>query len=166
VSTLLVTTGVNVSRATAVLPSSTQQLLVILPVLSATHTAVLGPKGEGTIALAVSMAPTVDMFTGHLSNRVQATWSLLQPLPMFPSILLAASAGVVQSLPVWTSSVYSDPNVLTGLTGGLELRWHVNRQLDVSAGEQDFWQAQIGYGMLASEIGYISVTVRTPAQRL
>jgi len=126
------------------------------------------------IRLSADLAPMVNVFTGSPSNRIQLNGSLFEHVA--PGVVVNFVAGVLQTVPI----PERDPSPLTVINGGVEVRMRVTRQITASAGLQGFWQRQENVGLLpttntisttgpttsASEVGYISVTVRLPRLRL
>jgi hypothetical protein len=98
----------------------------------------------------------VDVRSGLASNRVEGTASLSEKAT--PTVLFSVTAGAMQSLPI----LVSDPYPITMLTGSVETRVGLDRQVDVGIGCQAFWQDQTGYGTIVSAIGFVTVTARAP----
>jgi hypothetical protein len=154
------------------------QALGILPIAGLTFTGRFGtpdsPPGgalrmtrAATLVLSAQLAPAVDVRTGFLSDRIQPTVTLTSRVA--PRVYLGANVGAVQSIPI----PRRDPSPLTAFSGGLDVRLRVTRWVDVNLGVQAYWQNQELSGTLASstapesasEIGYVSVTARSPMLR-
>jgi hypothetical protein len=180
-ATATLTAGVGAAASVEQLATSVQQLSseeawVILP------TGVIGlvdrlggldDRNASFVTFSGQLAPVVDVNLGELSNRIQGTALLTRPVAN--NVFLSVTLGVVQSIP-------PDPSPLTGLNGGIDLRYRVNRQIDVACGLQAFWQRQAIYGAApavgtatnegfavtaiptttASEIAYVTLTARLP----
>ena len=148
--TLSVGTGV----AVYLIQTPTLEEVVIQPEGAVTLSTRFGPGGASTWAISASLAPSVDIRTGLVSNRLQTSASLAEPVA--DRVLLVLSTSFMQSIPFPTA----DPFPITLLGGGLEARVRVDRQVDVGLGVQELWQNQSGYGTLLSTVGYVSVTAR------
>ena len=129
----------------------------------------LEPSG---VRLSADLAPTINVFTGSPSNRVQLTASLVSRIA--PDVSVSFLAGALQTI----SFPRPDPSPLTLVNGGIDLRFRVTRLISVSAGVQAFWENQQNVGViptagatngpttLATEVGYVALTVRLPRLRL
>lgn len=113
-----------------------------------------GAAGRSSWTLSTGLAPSVDIRTGLVSNRLQA-FAALADLVVY-KVMVVYTAGLVQSVPFPTT----DPYPITALSGGIEARMPVDRQIIVSAGLQEVWQNQGSYGTLLLSFGYVSVTAR------
>jgi hypothetical protein len=136
-----------------------QPEIVIQPVGTATLADSFGPRGASSFSLSATIAPTVDVRTGRPSDRLQGTGTLSVPLSNI--LALNLNGGLLQSVPFPTN----DPNPITAITASGEVRMRVDRRIDVAAGVQTLWQEQYGFGLVASEIGYVTATARAPTQR-
>jgi hypothetical protein len=128
----------------------------------------LEPSG---LRLSADLAPTVNVFTGSPSSRVQVNASLVNHVA--PDIALGLVAGALQTVPL----PRADPSPLTVVNGGVDVRVRLTRLISVSMGVQAFWQKQQNVGALpvatptgattsAAEVGYVALTVRMPKLRL
>jgi hypothetical protein len=157
-STLLFSAGVAASVQTTYTATSGERDLLILPIAVASWTRRLGdvtadPSHERVFTLAWQAAPAVDIRTGYVAERLQTTATLTDRI--VPRVTVTANGGLLAPLPVQT-----DPYPVWAVTLGLEARAHVNRQIDIGLGSQTFGQYQniAGYGIVYSEVGYVSVT--------
>ncbi len=138
-----------------------QRELAIVPVATAALTEQLDDRGADSLGLAIQLAPLVDIRTGLLSERIQATASLSSRVSR--SVIVIATAGLLKSL----DTFLADPSPITALTGGVEARIQLSREIDVGMGALAVWQDQPGYAAFGasdqgSETGYVSVTARVP----
>jgi hypothetical protein len=133
-----------------------QQVAVVQPIAMATYIGRFDTRGTGNLAVAAQLAPSLDIRTGLLSERIELTASLGRVVA--PRVLLTFTAGMLQSIPF----PVDDPYPVTSLTGAVQARIHLNPQVDVAIGGQTVWQTQSTYGTLSSEIGMVSVTARAP----
>ncbi|MGD0523937.1 MAG: hypothetical protein ABSE49_02270 [Polyangiaceae bacterium] len=129
----------------------------------------LEPSG---IRLSADLSPTVNVFTGSPSNRVQVTATLVDRFAQNASISLLA--GALQTVPL----PHPDPSPLTLFNAAIDLRLRLNRLMSLSLGVQALWQEQQNVGLLpvaattagttttAAEVGYVALTVRMPRVRL
>jgi hypothetical protein len=138
--------------------------LVLLPIATVTYSTGLARSASDQLVLTMQTVPTVDFLTGALSFRAIGLASWIQKLE--PWCTVTATFGLTQSLPFPNAAHYVEPSPLTLLSGGVEVRFRLDRQIDLTVSEQDFWQNQSGYGTLATELGYVGITVRTPPLRL
>ena len=76
----------------------TLEEVVIQPEGLATLSNRFGPAGAGSWTLSSALAPTVDIRTGLVSNRVQANASLSELMP--PRLTLVWAVGGTQSVPL------------------------------------------------------------------
>jgi hypothetical protein len=136
-----------------------QPEIVIQPVGTATLADSFGPRGASSFSLSATLAPTVDVRTGRPSDRLQGTGTLSVPLSNI--LALNLNGGLLQSVPFPTN----DPNPITAITASGEVRMRVDRRVDVAAGVQTLWQVQSGFGLVASEIAYVTATARAPTLR-
>jgi len=174
------TISLNVGAAAAIQQLTTEKAnetaWVILPTGGLTFTDRVGAidnRDASTLTLSAQVGPVVDVNSGGLDNLVQTNAILKNPVA--PNVFLSFTAGLLQSIP-------PDPSPLTALNGGVDLRFRMTRQVDVSLGVQGFWQRQAFYGAVpvattmgtavaagttaptttASEIGYVMLTARLP----
>jgi hypothetical protein len=174
------TISLSVGAAATIEQATTEKADVrewaILPIGGLTFTDRIGGidnRDASTLMLSALVAPAVDVNSGGLDNLVQTNATLKNPVA--PNVFLSLTAGVLQSIP-------PDPSPLTALNGGVDLRFRITRQVDVSLGVQGFWQRQAFYGAVpaatamgaavapgtaaptttASEIGYAMLTARVP----
>lgn len=176
-TTATVSAGAGV--AASIQDLATEEAWVIMPtgVLSFTErVGAIDNRNASTLLLSAQLAPAVDINSAQLRNGVQTTAMLTNPVAR--TVFLSFTAGVLQSIP-------PDPTPLTALSGGIDMRFRVTRQIDVSLGVQGFWQKQAIYGAAAvmaataaegtvpptgptttaSEIGYVALTARVPTLR-
>jgi hypothetical protein len=130
----------------------------------------LEPSG---ILLSADLAPTVNLFTGAPSTRIQLSASVTDHVA--PDIVVAFVAGALETVPL----PRPDPSPLTVFSGGVDVRVRVTHLISMSLGVQAFWQSQENVGVLpaattteatgrstsASEVGYVALTVRLPKLR-
>jgi hypothetical protein len=133
-----------------------------------------GQLEASSLRLSADVASTVNVFTGSPSNRLQLTASLTNHVA--PDVVVAVVAGALETVPL----PQPDPSPLTVVNGGVEVRMRLTRAISLSAGLQAFWEKQENVGTLpvatttattgattsASEVGYVSLTVRMPRLRL
>jgi hypothetical protein len=153
--------GVSASILQLLQETGNQKNLYILPVGVLSYTERLGREGLGRLFLSAQVVPAADALTGYLSCRAQVTGSFTEEI--MPRILATATVGFVQSLPDQVCR-FHDPYPLTLISGGLEARVRVTRLIEAGIGTQDFWQKQGNFpppNTLATEIGYLTLTVRT-----
>jgi hypothetical protein len=153
--TLSLSLGAGVSAALMQAPDLGEEL-VIQPAGTVTLIDGLGRNDTSTLTLSANVTPFVDSRTGLVDDRAGTTATLVDQLT--PTLTFRFTASALQSIPF--PATYPYP--ITMLTGGIEARTRVDRQLDYSLGVQTLWQNQTGYGTLASTIGYVSVTARAP----
>lgn len=138
--------------------------IVLQPVFNLVLSDTFGAHSADTVAISSGLAPQVDLFTGYPSYLFQATgrftnrWS--------SKVTVGLSAAAIKSVDL----IVRDPAPLTILSGGLDLKWHVDRHVDVVFSLQEFGQRQITPGTqttatFSSTIGSVSVTGRAPTQR-
>ncbi len=158
---------------------STGRAWGILPVGGVTYSKLFGapPKDayaqiEGSgLRISAELAPTVNVFTGSPSTRIQMTATVTEHVA--PDITLRFLAGALETVPL----PRADPSPLTVLNGGVDLRMRITRFISASVGLQAFWQTQKNVGVLpteatvgpstsASEVGYVALTMRLPTLRL
>jgi hypothetical protein len=152
----------------------------LLPVGGVSYTERFGPPPKDPrdllepsgIRLSADLAPTVNVFTGSPSNRVQATATLVDRFAQDASISLLA--GALQTVPL----PQADPSPLTLFNAAIDLRVRLDRLMTLSMGVQALWQEQQNVGLLpvaamtagntttAAEVGYVALTVRMPRVRL
>jgi hypothetical protein len=155
--------GAGIAVATIVpvgvegVPDSIPDELTILPYASATFLYRLDYRN--TLLLAAQVLPTVDIRTGLPSERAQTVLTLTDALTQDLSVI--ATASVVQSIPIQAV----DPYTITLLTGNIELRRRIDRQLSALVGLTGLWQSQVGYADVASVVAYVGVTARLPPTR-
>lgn len=154
--------GVGGSKVQTQQQTKNADLLIILPVASLSFSQAFGSKGINRFALAAQVAPTADEFTGDLDNRAQVTGTLIEQVA--PRVLATATVSAMRSLPR-VSSKYQEPNPITLFSATLEARYLLSRLAELSVGTQDFWQTSTATGTIASEIGYIALTVHTQPLR-
>jgi hypothetical protein len=130
--------------------------LVIVPAFTASFT---DRFGRGVLTVSTSVAPAVDPRTGYNSQRVQGTGSYAENID--ERLRVVGTAGVLQSVPI----PRADPYAVTAVNGGLEARYLLDRLVSVGIGATGFWQTQSGYGIVASYVGYVAVTVLAPPLR-
>ena len=130
------------------------------------------PLEPTSIHLSADLAPTVNVFTGSPSNRVQVTATFVDRFAHDASISLLA--GALQTVPL----PRPDPSPLTLFNAAIDLRVRLNRLMALSFGVQALWQEQQNVGLLpvaattagnttsAAEVGYVALTVRMPRVRL
>ena len=129
----------------------------------------LEPSG---VRLSADVAPTINVFTGAPSNRLQVTATWVDRISR--DVGLSLTAGVLQTVPF----PFPDPSPLTLLSGAVELKVQMTRLLTASMGIQGFWETQQNVGALPSaastnvpstsstEVGYVALTARVPTLRL
>jgi hypothetical protein len=175
-STATVSASLGVSAT--IYQLSTGQAWGILPVGGVTYTDRFGagpkdlrdPLEASGVRLSADVVPTVNVFTGLPSNRVQLGATLVTHLS--PRATLSYVAGLVQTV----SFPQPDPSPLTVLNGGMELRVRLTRLISASAGLQGLWQQQQNVGGIpgapgttatsGSEVGYLALTVRAARVKL
>jgi hypothetical protein len=146
-------TATGGASAGTVITSTFAKKLAILPIAGASFFERLRSEA---CTLSAQLAPQVDLRTGLLTSRVQATVGVVETVSR--ELRISGSLGVLQSVPI---TAY-DPYPITAVTAGLEARFALDRQVYLGVGEQTFWQAQSGYGNLLSAVGFVSVTAATP----
>jgi hypothetical protein len=132
---------------------------VIEPILVGTFTESLDAQTAAAVTVSVGFVPTIDVRTGLPSNRGQATVSWAEPFAS--RTLLVFTGAALQSLPF----PVADPYPISSLSGTLEARHRLDRQVDLGLGIQSLWQNQPPYGNLVSTVGYVSLVARLPTAR-
>jgi hypothetical protein len=143
----------GVAASTALEPNGGEDL-VIIPVAVATYAETLGRGGRDRLTVSVDLEPSVDIRTGLMSERLNSSAVVARPLSRIVSA--SVTVGWLQSVPV-----VSDPYPITVIRGGIDVRYHLDPQLDLGLGVQTFWQDQAGYGSLLSNVGYVTIAART-----
>jgi hypothetical protein len=129
-------------------------------------------EGDG-VRISADLAPTINVFTGNPSNRIQLAGNLVKRVSH--DVVVSFLAGLQQTVPI----PHPDPSPLTLVNAGVDVRLSLTRLISVSAGVQAFWETQQNVGALpvantaaatgnsttSSEVGYVSLTVRPPRQR-
>jgi hypothetical protein len=124
-----------------------------------------------TVRLAADLAPTVNVFTGTPSTRLQLSAAVVERLSSLVTVSVTASG--LQTVPV----PRPDPSPLTLLGGGIDMRVRITRFVTGSFGIQGFWQTSPNSGAVpavttsgstttSSEMGYVALTARLPTLRL
>jgi hypothetical protein len=129
--------------------------VAILPAGGATYTERFAGRGLTSLVLSAQVVPVIDILTGLPTTRFQAFATLSGPVK--PKVQVSLTAAFLRSLPIPTNDF-----PITSLSGGIDVRVRMSPRLDVVFGEQMFWQDQVGYGPLATFIGYVGVTARAP----
>jgi len=159
-SRLNATTALSVGAGAAVAVEVTEageRVLVIDPVGIASVLEQLDARRPDVLGVSIQLAPQVDLITGTLSERIQAMASLSTQVS--PSIVLIGSAGILKSIDI----AIREGSPIVALTGSLEARVRISREVDVGLGAQAFWENQPRYPPpIATETGYVNVTARVP----
>jgi hypothetical protein len=153
--------GVDGGVAATVAPTPGLNELVIVPTVRASLSDSWGLRGTSSYSVTAAMTPTVDIRTGLPSNRAQVNASYSELL--MPRVTLNLTGGLAQSLPFPAA----DPFPLTSLTGGVEARIRLDRQVDLGLGVLAYAQHQFlpstgPDAWSATEVGFVSVTARAP----
>ena len=170
--------SVSLGVSASIYPLLTNNAWGILPVGSVVYANRFSPPPRdvrnqveaSNLRISAELAPTINIFTGSPSNRLQLTATLVEH--MTANLSFNFVAGALQTVPL----PHADPSPLTLLSGGVEARVRLTRFISASAGLQAFWQAQQNVGALpsantsaaqisGSEVGYMAVTVRPPTLR-
>ncbi len=139
------------------------QATVIYPLGLATLSYRFGPHGTSAIDLVAGLTPGVDVRTGLASDWAIESATLTDRLTSTVTLHVGVSALET----VFTSDVPGANRYAANiLTGSIDAIFRLNRQVDLSLGEQGLWQDQGAYGTLVSVFTYAAVTVRAPATRL
>jgi hypothetical protein len=130
------------------------------------------PIDASSLRLSADLAPTINVFTGTVSNRLQLSATFVAPVSQVVSLSL--TAGALQTVPL----PHPDPSPLTVLSGGVDLKVRMTRLITVSMGIQGVWQDQQNVGLLpvatpmnqpttsSTGVGYIALSARVPTLRL
>ncbi len=124
-----------------------------LPVGQAALAYQFGSHGTSQLVATALLLPTVDPRTGLVTNRLQATVTLIRPVTTLLTIRMSGNA---------SQSVPTDAPFAATLAGGdVRSDFRLDPHLTLSVGDTAYWQDQIGYGTLLSTFAYLTLTVRT-----
>jgi hypothetical protein len=127
------------------------------PVALGTLSYHFGSRGTSELGFSAQLGPNVDPLTGFVSEYLQGGATLTDRVT--PSLILhlgLAALTTVQSGEGYDVSI---------LTGSVDATFRLDRQIDLTLGEQGLWQDHTGYGTLVSVFAYVALTVRAPPTR-
>jgi hypothetical protein len=140
------------------------------------------PRGanEGSsFRAAVELDPTINVFTGAPSSRLQVTSTFTNRLSSLFVFAYNIAATKTVDFP------HADQSPLTLISGAVDLRIRVSKLIALSLGIQAFWQDQLNVGTLptpsmpapantatsswvttTTEVGYVALSARLPTLKL
>jgi hypothetical protein len=108
------------------------------------------------LRLDAQLAPLVDVRTGIIDNRAQATLSLT--LPLRDVTMIGALSGT-RSI----DSLYTEP--VTSVQGNFEIEYRIERWFGFGGGVRYAWQEQPTVGTFSTGLLFVQATFRSPTLR-